>query len=48
MSVETITILLFAAMAVGLISGLPIVFVLGGVALLFSFLWWGRTSWAWP
>ena len=38
MSVETITILLFAAMAVGLISGLPIVFVLGGVALLFSFL----------
>lgn len=38
MSVEMITLVLFVAMAVGLISGLPIAFVLGSIAIFFSYL----------
>jgi tripartite ATP-independent transporter DctM subunit len=38
MSVEMITLVLFVAMAVGLISGLPIAFVLGSIAVFFSYL----------
>ena len=38
MDVSTITILLFAAIILGLLTGLPLVFVLGGVAVLFNYL----------
>lgn len=38
MSVEMMTLVLFVAMAVGLISGLPIAFVLGSIAIFFSYL----------
>lgn len=41
MDTGTITILLFAAMAVGLISGLPISFVLGAIGCVFTFFLWG-------
>jgi tripartite ATP-independent transporter DctM subunit len=44
MSIELITILMFVVMLLLLASGLPIVFVLGGSALLFGFFLWGPAS----
>lgn len=44
MSIELITVLMFLLMLVLLASGLPVVFVLGGSALLFGFLVWGPQS----
>lgn len=44
MSIELITLLMFVLMLVLLASGLPIVFVLGGSALLFGLLMWGPAS----
>jgi len=44
MSIELITVLMFVIMLVLLASGLPIVFVLGGSALLFGLLMWGPAS----
>ena len=38
MSIELLTILLFATMMVLLLTGLPIVFVLGSVSILFAYL----------
>jgi tripartite ATP-independent transporter DctM subunit len=37
MEVSTITALLFASIIVGLLTGLPLVFVLGGVAVIFNY-----------
>ena len=37
MEVSTITILLFSAIVFGLVTGLPLVFVLGGVAVAFNY-----------
>jgi len=44
MSPLTVTIALFGSILVALASGLPIVFVLGSVAVIFSFLLWGPNS----
>jgi len=44
MSVETITILFFGCLLIFLMLGLPIVFSLGGVAMLFSLFLWGPAS----
>ncbi len=41
MDTGIITVLLFAAMALGLISGLPISFVLGAIGCVFTFFLWG-------
>jgi len=41
MSIELITVLLFAGVAVLLISGLPIAFTVGGMGILFTILLWG-------
>jgi tripartite ATP-independent transporter DctM subunit len=41
MDTGLVTGLLFAAMAVGLISGLPIAFVLGSIGAVFTFFLWG-------
>ena len=37
MDVSTITLLLFASIVFGLMTGAPLVFVLGGVAVVFSY-----------
>jgi tripartite ATP-independent transporter DctM subunit len=44
MSPLVVTIVLFIALMVGLVSGLPIVFVLGSLSVIFSFLLWGPMS----
>lgn len=44
MSIELATLLMFVAMMVLLASGLPVVFVLGGIALLFGYSIWGPAS----
>lgn len=44
MSIELITILMFSSMFLLLALGLPIVFVLGGLSLLFGILTWGPAS----
>jgi tripartite ATP-independent transporter DctM subunit len=41
MTVELVTILMFGAMMVLLVTGLPIVFCLGATALIFAFFLWG-------
>lgn len=44
MSVELITLLLFGSLVVLLALGLPFVFALGGVAVIFAFFLWGPQS----
>jgi tripartite ATP-independent transporter DctM subunit len=44
MSVELITGLIFACLVLGLIAGLPLTFVLGGIAVLFAAFLWGPQS----
>jgi tripartite ATP-independent transporter DctM subunit len=44
MSIEYVTILMFASMLLLLASGLPVAFVLGGTALLFGYIFWGPAS----
>ena len=44
MSVTVITLLIFAALIILLISGLPIAFCMGGVAALFTLLLWSPAS----
>jgi tripartite ATP-independent transporter DctM subunit len=44
MSIELITLLMFGMMLLLLATGLPIVFVLGGLALFFGILMWGSGS----
>jgi len=41
MDISTITFLLFACMIIGLISGLPIAFILGSIGVLFTIFLWG-------
>ncbi len=41
MSVELITILMFVALLALLVTGLPIVFCLGAIAIIFAFFLWG-------
>ena len=41
MSAGLITLLMFGSITVALATGLPIVFVLGGVAILFTYFLWG-------
>lgn len=44
MSIELISILLFGSMLLLLVSGLPVAFVLGGLAVLFTGVFWGPES----
>lgn len=44
MSIELITILMFAALIVLLVSGLPIVFCLGSVGIIFAYFLWGPAA----
>lgn len=44
MSIGGLTILLFGALLLGLTSGLPIAFVLGGISMLFAIFLWGPTG----
>lgn len=44
MSPEFIVFLMFISLVVLLFSGLPLVFVLGGLALIFSYFLWGHNS----
>lgn len=41
MDISTITVLLFLCMVLGLISGLPITFVLGAIGVVFTYFLWG-------
>jgi tripartite ATP-independent transporter DctM subunit len=44
MSIELITILMFAGLILLLISGLPIVFCLGGAGVIFAYFLWGPAA----
>ncbi|TDY59501.1 tripartite ATP-independent transporter DctM subunit [Aminivibrio pyruvatiphilus] len=44
MSIELISILLFGSMLLLLVSGLPVAFVLGGLAVVFTGVFWGPES----
>lgn len=44
MSPFAVTLILFVGLMIGLASGLPIVFVLGSLSVIFSFLLWGPMS----
>jgi tripartite ATP-independent transporter DctM subunit len=44
MEVGTITALLFASLVVGLLTGLPLVFILGGLAVIFNYFLLGPAS----
>jgi tripartite ATP-independent transporter DctM subunit len=44
LSIELTTVLMFLSMVVFLFSGLPLAFVLGGLALGFSYFLWGHNS----
>lgn len=44
MSIEMISVLLFGSMLLLLISGLPVAFVLGGLAVVFTGVFWGPES----
>ena len=41
MSITTLTIILFASLIFGLVTGMPVVFALGGIAMLFTIFLWG-------
>src|SRR3989339_751172 len=44
MEVGTITVLMFTSLVAGLLTGLPLVFVLGGLAVIFNFFLLGPSS----
>lgn len=44
MSPELMTLLLFGSMLLGLAMGIPLSFVLGGVAMIFTYLLWGQAA----
>jgi len=44
MEVGTITVLIFTSLVAGLLTGLPLVFVLGGLAVIFNFFLLGPSS----
>ncbi len=44
MEVGTITIVLFSSLVVGLLTGLPLVFILGGLSVIFTYFILGPTS----
>ena len=41
MNIITLTIILFVALILGLVSGMPIAFALGGIAMVFTIFLWG-------
>jgi len=41
MSIELLTVFLFTFLIVGLVLGLPLTFVLGGIAVVFTYFLWG-------
>lgn len=41
MSIELITVLLFVSLFIALLSGVPVAFAVGGVAMVFTILLWG-------
>ena len=44
MSIELIALIMFVSLMVLLLTGLPLVFVLGGLAMVFSYFLWGPNS----
>lgn len=44
MSIELIALIMFVSLVVLLLTGLPLVFVLGGLAMVFSYFLWGPNS----
>jgi len=44
MEIGTITILIFASLVAGLLTGLPLVFILGGLAVIFNYFLLGPSS----
>jgi tripartite ATP-independent transporter DctM subunit len=44
MSIELIALIMFLSLVVLLLTGLPLVFVLGGLAMIFSYFLWGPNS----
>jgi len=44
MSIELIALIMFVSLVVLLLTGLPLVFVLGGLAMVFSYFLWGSNS----
>jgi tripartite ATP-independent transporter DctM subunit len=44
MSIELIALIMFLSLVVLLLTGLPLVFVLGGLAMVFSYFLWGPNS----
>lgn len=44
MSIELTALIMFASLVVLLLTGLPLVFVLGGLAMVFSYFLWGPNS----
>lgn len=44
MSPELMTLLLFGSMLLGLVMGIPLSFVLGGIAMIFTYLLWGQAA----
>ena len=44
MSPELITLIMFSALIIGLILGLPLAFVLGGIAVTCTYFLWGPNS----
>src|SRR3972149_6488017 len=45
MSPELVPLLMFAGIFIGLATGHPIAFILGGLAVIFAFLGWGIEGW---
>ena len=41
MSIEWLTVLFFGALILFIFSGLPLVFALGGISVIFIYLTWG-------
>jgi tripartite ATP-independent transporter DctM subunit len=44
MNIELLTLIMFLSLVILLLSGLPLAFVLGGLALIFSYFLWGDFS----
>ncbi len=44
MEVGTITLLIFSSLILGLLTGLPLVFILGGLAVIFNFIFLGPST----
>ncbi len=44
MEVGTVTLLIFSSLILGLLTGLPLVFILGGLAVIFNFIFLGPST----